>query len=116
MIDYDRQQIIKGLHAAAPFLDGRHAYYVCIAVSEAMTRGVISSEEERRTIDYVMSKIRPYSTVASWLMSNSPKKISFEVREALATSGHYGLLTEYRQRWINHMIEELSVDLPDEVK
>lgn len=105
-----KAQIVKGLTAAKKFLwngkDPRGAYIngketcVCYCIANAHNKRMIDRETESHAANYVQDMISGYAFASSWLRDH----VSTEERLSMTDAD----IQEWRLRWINHMIKELS--------
>ena len=86
-------KISEVLRKAKPEL--KKTKYVCYAIEDCLA----TTQAKNKAKKYVAKLIQPWGSVSSWLIRQA-KINALDINE--------DTLQEYRERWIDHMIQELE--------
>lgn len=97
--------IVAALRACLPYLSRarrkKRSRYICIAMSLAFANGKITSDQMTQGQQYILNLIDPCMYLEDWLVRHGyiPKQ---------RTRADRVQIQQYRHRWVQHLIEELS--------
>lgn len=103
-----RERILRALKAAKqPLADtyriGECEQYICFALYRTVRFGASSYEDYLDTRNLILERLAPFNCVEDWLKANIGHKAFYA-----ALQKNQDVIQEYRHRWLDALIEELS--------
>lgn len=103
-----RERILRALKAAKQplsdtYMIGEREQYICFALYQTVRFGASSYEDYLDAKNLVMKRLAPFNCVEEWLRANVGLKSYYAAKEQ-----NQDVIQEYRHRWLDALIEELS--------